>query len=474
MVFALLSILSISLYAQAAPVPDTGQTQSYTDTFGEDSDHTINPQSYTKLDEQGNALPDGVLSFAMVKDNVTGLIWEVKTNHGSIHGKDNSYNWQDAQNVFITQLNELNFGGYSDWRLPTVKELASIVNSGRYDPSINADYFPNTRSSRYWSSIIYTYNSDNSWYVDFDEGKVLFDNRLHPYYVRAVRGGQSSNAFVVNGDGTVTDSSTGLMWQQETAGRMTWENAISYCEDLVLAGWSDWRLPNRNEIQSIVDYATYFPAIDTIVFPGMVWDGVYWSSTTSASNSGYAWFVCFEIGAILNYYSKSHTYYVRAVRGSFDDSEICDGIDNDGDGEIDEGVLITYYFDEDDDGCGDPNRLEHGCMVPSGYVQNSIDCDDSDPNISPMKSITGESLENLAPGRHIFMDLAPSCESCTTYQLLRDFRTLGQTLNIQYKETNESPFNSTYWFFNKICGADININQDPSDGEVFVINRIQE
>ena len=99
-------ILAISACALAAipipnPVPDTGQTWSYTDTFGEDSDYTINPPSYTKLDAQGNALLDSASSWSMVKDNVTKLIWEGKTDDGSIHDKDNTYNWDDAQSVFI-------------------------------------------------------------------------------------------------------------------------------------------------------------------------------------------------------------------------------------------------------------------------------------------------------------------------------------------------------------------------------------
>jgi len=311
MAFLVLFILPISVYAQAGPVPDTGQTQSYTGTFGEDSDYRFNPQSYTKLDEQGNALPDSATSWVMVKDNVTGLIWEAKTNEVTIHDKDNSYNWQDAQDVFIAGLNTANFGGSSDWRLPTVKELSCIVNSGVYNPSINTAYFPNTMSSRYWSSTPYALNA---WGVDLDYGGVSYSNKSKTYYVRAVRGGQSSNAFVINGDGTVTDTSTGLMWQQATAESMTWEDAIGYCEGLVLGGHSDWRLPNRNELQSLVDYAKDSPAIDTTAFPGTMSSG-YWSSTTYAYNSNNSWILHFKFGYVLSYSNKSNSYYVRAVRG---------------------------------------------------------------------------------------------------------------------------------------------------------------
>ena len=99
-----------------------------------------------------------------------------------------------------------------------------------------------------------------------------------------MRGGQSNNNFVDNSDGTISDTSTGLMWQKATApGTYTWEQALTYCENLTLpaGGYSDWRLPNRNELQSIVDYSRYNPAIDTTFFPGTV-ASYYWSSTTYA------------------------------------------------------------------------------------------------------------------------------------------------------------------------------------------------
>jgi len=187
-IFTLLPILPSTTLA--GPIPDTGQTQSYTDTFGEDSDYTINPQSYTKLDDQGKELSYTATSWAMVRDNVTGLIWEVKTDDGTIHDRDDTYNWYDAQDVFIQALNDVNFGGFSDWRLPTVKELLFIVNSGRYSPAITIDYFPNTQSSYYWSSTSYASYHGYAWRVHFPCGNVNGDYKSTTYYVRAVRGGQ--------------------------------------------------------------------------------------------------------------------------------------------------------------------------------------------------------------------------------------------------------------------------------------------
>jgi hypothetical protein len=331
-----IGILAISVCVLAAaipnPVPDTGQTQSYTNTFGEDSDYVINPPSYTKLNAYGNALPDSASSWSMVKDNVTGLIWENKTDNGSIHDKDDTYNWYNAQNVFIANLNRARFGGFSDWRLPTIKELSSIVNSGTYNPAINTAYFPNTLSSSYWSSTTDVHNADSAWdsalCVGFDGGVSRF-LKSSSYYVRAVRGGQSGSLgnLVINGDGTVTDTSTGLMWQQQTAGQMTWEEAINYCEGLSLGGYSDWRLPNRNELQSLVDYTRYSPAIDNTAFPDTM-SFLYWSSTTTqaydplttlAYDPVSAWCVAFDGGEVVSWVKPVPISYVRAVRGGWSD-----------------------------------------------------------------------------------------------------------------------------------------------------------
>ena len=188
-------MLAISLYilaspVMAGPVPDTGQTGDYTATFGEDSDYSINPQSYTKLDAAGNPLPDAAASWCMVKDNVTGLIWEVKTDDDSINDKDNTYTWDKALNEFIPYLNDNTFGGFSDWRLPNREELAFIVNRQTFLPAINTDYFPNTKLAYYRSSTTYANNTDNAWFVSFIYGCVGHDAKSNNNYVRAVRGGQ--------------------------------------------------------------------------------------------------------------------------------------------------------------------------------------------------------------------------------------------------------------------------------------------
>jgi hypothetical protein len=330
------SILLLSTSTWATPIPDTGQTKCYDyiqeitcpqvgeDFYGQDAQYICNPQSYTKLDSNGNDLPESAPSWAMVRDNVTGLIWENKADDGSIHDKDDSYTWDDAQDDFIDALNSQNFGGHNDWCLPTVKELPSIIDRDRYYPSINTTYFSNTGSFYgYWSSTTFASNPSSAWAVDFGVGLVGYgkksDGRIQ---VRAVRGGQDGtlNNFVVNWDGTVTDTNTGLVWQQDGSTYNTWEEALSYCENLTLAGYNDWRLPNVNELQSIVDYTQYNPSINTTFFPNTVsssYPSGYWSSTTYVIGPGYAWVVSFDHGYIRVNDKRDYNSCVRAVRGPF-------------------------------------------------------------------------------------------------------------------------------------------------------------
>jgi hypothetical protein len=307
------------------PIPDTGQTKCYDnekeipcpqpgeDFYGQDGNYIINPPSYTKLDKKGIPLPDNASSWVMVKDNVTGLIWENKTDDGSIHDKDQKYDWQDAQDIFIKSLNQNSFGGATDWRLPSIKELASITFLGKYSPAIDSNWFSNM-SAFYWSSTSYAYNTGYAWGVYFYGGYGNDSAKDSSYFVRAVRGGQcgSFGHLVINHDGTITDQSTGLMWQIETTDKKTWKEALLYCNQLTLADFSDWRLPSREELRSIVDYSTYNPSTFEEFDDTM--SAYYWSSTSYASYTGNAWGVYFNYGDDRNR-AKGSSYFVRAVRG---------------------------------------------------------------------------------------------------------------------------------------------------------------
>jgi hypothetical protein len=124
----------------------------------------------------------------------------------------------------------------------------------------------------------------------------------------------SGGSFTDNGDGTVTDKDTGLMWQKEDDNtKRIWSDAITYSDNLPLAGHTDWRLPSKKELISILDYGTYNPSINKTYFPNTD-SSTYWSSTIYADDTSYAWSVHFYGGGVYGY-SKSGDGYVRCVRG---------------------------------------------------------------------------------------------------------------------------------------------------------------
>jgi len=137
---------------------------------------------------------------------------------------------------------------------------------------------------------------------------------------RPIVKGVGSHRFTDNGDGTISDAATGLMWVKDPIAApgapfnaaMNWANAITNCEALNFAGHTDWRLPNIKELMSIVDYENFNPAIDGTFFPN-THPTFYYSSTTVANYADYAWYVNFS-GGFLSNYLKSTPFYVRPVR----------------------------------------------------------------------------------------------------------------------------------------------------------------
>ena len=131
--------------------------------------------------------------------------------------------------------------------------------------------------------------------------------------------GLSVNVFAdfTKSNGVVTDTKTSLQWQDDYSDngdnvkQTTWTSAIDYCEALSLGGHSDWRLPNKKELLSIVDYSSYNPSINTTF--DHTTSSYYWSSSTDANDASHAWFVNFYYG-YTGYGAKSNSGYVRCVR----------------------------------------------------------------------------------------------------------------------------------------------------------------
>jgi len=294
---ALLASLWLSGPARAGnyALPDTGQERCFGDRgqmrcpgpgqayFGQDGQYQRTPMRFK---DNG----DGT-----VTDLVTGLMWQKTPDF-------KHRTWDEAK----AYVESLTLAGHSDWRMPSIKELLSIVyfsgNVMSQTPYIDTRYFdfqyPDTSQgfrgidAQYWSSNVYlgaTMFGDRSAF-----GYNFADGRIKSYpmeklggpaagmgqgqrmggpgggqggqtrgagaignEVRVVRGpAYGVNDFADNRDGTVTDRATGLTWTQKDAGRaMPWKDALAYCETLSQAGRDDWRLPDIKELQSIAEYS---------------------------------------------------------------------------------------------------------------------------------------------------------------------------------------------------------------------------
>jgi hypothetical protein len=288
-----------------------------------------------------------------ITDHLTGLIWLKNANCFG------SRTWSEA----LADCNALESGSFGltdgsvagDWRLPDIVELESLVNAQAANPAswLNTQGFTSVQSSIYWSASTYAYYTDYAWFVGMGYGSVSSDGKSNGYYVWPVRGGQDGLAetwrtgqtisyaaaddgalkrgvawpvprFTDNGMGTVTDHLTGLIWLKNANcfGSRTWSQALADCNALEsgscgltdgsVAG--DWRLPNRKELLSLIDFSRYNPVLPQ-GYPFInVQSSAYWSSGTSAFITFFAWMVHMSYGYVSND-PKSSSLYVWPVRG---------------------------------------------------------------------------------------------------------------------------------------------------------------
>jgi uncharacterized repeat protein (TIGR01451 family) len=340
-------------FAGTVNLPQTGQTKCY-DSLGNEISCTGTGQDGEI--RAGVAWPNPRFTDNgddTILDNLTGLMW---TKDANLPGA--MLTWQDGLD-YVAGMNAGTYPnfGYTDWCLPNVDELESLINA---DEAKNATWlsdqgFINVQANpnQYWSSTTDAYNTSRAWIIDMELGFMYSSDKLssYAYNVWPVRAGQlggvvslpqtgqresytsgddgdlergitwPSPRFTDHLNGTVADNLTGLMWTRDAnilGGCTTWQGALDYLVALNTGiypnfGYTDWRLPNRKELHSLTDFSRYSPALPSGHPFINVQGAYYWSSTSSVRG---AWVVAMWIG-YLHAHPKSDIdfcYYVWPVR----------------------------------------------------------------------------------------------------------------------------------------------------------------
>ena len=345
--YAIVDTGQIACYSTSGEIPCPQAGEAF---YGQDAQYEGSQPLYT---DNG----DGT-----VTDNVTGLMWEQAFTQ---------VDWADAEAAAAAATT----GGYDDWRIPTIKELYSLIdftgNQGTGDvtstvapddavPYIDTDYFEfeyPSNGNRYIDAQYVTSTEYVGTAMDGAEaffGVNLADGRIKGYlqvtqqsspryYARFVRGSSDYgiNGYQNNGDGTVIDNATGLVWTTVDSGdaqfaemladytngdcSLNWEEAPDFAENLTYAGYSDWRLPSAKELHTIVDYrrapdVTDSPAIDPIFASTAITNeageedyAFYWTSTSFLPGATDA--VIIQFGRSLGYMDRGSGEQFYDVHG---------------------------------------------------------------------------------------------------------------------------------------------------------------
>lgn len=306
----------------------------------------------------------------VVTDSLTGLMWEADAGTPAFSScTGGAKTWQAALDR-MTCLNAGNYLGHNDWRLPNIRELRSLVNYGQDNTAtwLNTQGFINVIPTTYWASTTNAGGTSMAWYVSMYNGSTSADTKTASYRVLAVRTGQDvataevaatgqlisygtgptddgalrkgaawpNPRFTVASSGTgtfagtvVTDNLTGLMWAGDagipTFGSCTgsyklWQGALDYVACLNAGnylGHNDWRLPNLNELESLVNYErdSMSSWLNTQGFSNAR-NAYYWSSTTICPTCSLtiAWYVSMWSGNIYYTYKETDSRSVWPVR----------------------------------------------------------------------------------------------------------------------------------------------------------------
>jgi len=283
------------------------------------------------------------LADEFVEDRLTGLCWTTDANPAEY-----PLAWQECYD-FIREMNGRSAFGYADWRLPDRNELRSLVSYQAKRPALPEDHpFVNVFPGWYWSSTTAAINPAYAWYVHLDGARMFYGNKEQYSMLWPVRGASAilpptgaiegpdaivstadclsagpvrerSGQRFIPGENSVFDLCTGLRWlrRADLSGKqVSWSDALRLVAGMNEDGGArgkGWRLPNVNELESLVDCTRHTPAL-RINHPFEKVRDVYWSSTTSFFEPDWAWALYLDKGALGVGFKKKPEFYVWPVR----------------------------------------------------------------------------------------------------------------------------------------------------------------
>ncbi|MEK8032956.1 DUF1566 domain-containing protein [Ideonella sp. DXS29W] len=296
--------------------------------FGRDAQLRANGNGHAgfvfeKIGAAGEVLPRSAAQWSCVRDKVTGAMWEVKTADGSLRDGTRRFTNQgngrsDDASGYVAAVNATGLCGATDWRLPTYRELHSLVDysvaPGR--PMLDEAWFPNSAADYHWSSSSAAVNSGGGiywWALGQGAGdSIWYGGEYGEFAVRLVRLGKAvpADRWVLKG-AEVKDKSTGLIWRRCAEGQswtgstctgtpttfLTSFDAAEHAVAQAAASGKGWRMPNPKELASLVDTRVKAPSIDTVAFPGFYTES-YHTGTHWTENEVYDWGVSFAAGQV--------------------------------------------------------------------------------------------------------------------------------------------------------------------------------
>ncbi len=328
--FVMVDTMQTNCYSDSESISAPGPGEAFA---GQDAQYTGTQAAYTVSD-------DGLTVY----DENTGLTW-IRSSDTDDDGDTDSSDKLTYYELFAYafQRNAEFFGGYSDWRVPSIKELYSLMDFRGMDPSgyestdtsglvpfIDEESFDFSYGdtdageriidSQYGTTNLYV-GGDLLFGVNFADGRIkgyelMLNGSDKTFSVMLCRGNESFgvNDFELFGSDIVVDQAAGLMWQQsDSLVGLSWEEALAYAEGLELGGYCDWRLPTAKELQGIVDYTrspetTGSAAIDPIFSCTVItnenneadfpW---YWSGTTHENWENAEWAAYVAFGRAMGY-----------------------------------------------------------------------------------------------------------------------------------------------------------------------------